>query len=78
MHCHRHYVFKRKDIHERLWIYRYINFLLENKKIFEELELKNYSELENFMNSNEKYTGLITKKKPEFSFNKIFEEYFKF
>ena len=34
-------------------------------------------ELENFMNSNEKYTGLITKKKPEFSFNKIFEEYFK-
>ena len=35
------------------------------------------NELENFMNSNEKYTGLITKKKPEFSFNKIFEEYFK-
>ena len=28
-HCHRHYVFKRKDIHDRLWIYRYIDFLLE-------------------------------------------------
>ena len=31
-HCHRHYVFKRKDIHDRLWIYRYIDFLLENKR----------------------------------------------
>ncbi len=32
-HCHRHYVFKRKDINDRLWTYRYIDFLLENKKI---------------------------------------------
>ena len=32
-HCHRYYVFKRKDNHDRLWIYRYIDFLLENKKI---------------------------------------------
>ena len=25
-HCHRHYVFKRKDIHDRLWVYRYDRF----------------------------------------------------
>ena len=30
-HYHRHYVFKRKDIHDRLWTYRYIDFLLEKR-----------------------------------------------
>ena len=33
-------------------------------------------ELENFLLNNQKYSYLIDNKKPEFSFNKIFEEYF--
>ena len=33
-HYHRHYVFKRKDINNRLWIYRYVDFLLSNKRLW--------------------------------------------
>ena len=53
-HYHRHYVFKRKDIHDRLWIYRYIDFLLGNKKIkdFNVSKLTFYQKISKFRNTN--------------------------
>ena len=43
-HCHKHYVFKRKDIHNRIWIYRYIDFNV-SKSTF-------YRKISKFRNTN--------------------------
>ena len=60
-HCHKHYVFKRKDNHDRLWIYRYIDFLSENKKIedFNVSKSTFYRKISKFRNTNIFLPGMM-------------------